>query len=238
MLSAHRGGPEGLFEPNSLEAMKASLDVGVDLIEFDVRTTSDGGFVTFHDADVDIDGAPRPIAELTEDEVIAREPAAARVTDILHLIKGRALGHVDLKDTRLELEIADLCESVLGPTGFVLTTMEDESVARIRAGRPHLVVGLSLGRDSTGLNKLQEFQLRMSEIFPGRRVRKCRANMLALNYKIARLGALRWARRHHIDVLVWTINEPDLIRSIANDERYWAFTTDYPRLARQLRGAS
>jgi glycerophosphoryl diester phosphodiesterase len=231
MLSAHRGGPEGMYEPNSLEAIKAALEVGVDLVEFDVRTTCDGGFVALHDAAI----AGRLVADLTEAEVLALAPGTLRVTEILELIAGRAHGHVDLKDARLELEIVDLCASILGPDGFVVTTLEDVSVARIRSGRPEATVGLSLGKSTASLGLLAAVRLRTSELFPARRVRACGATMLVLHHRLARLGVLSWARRHDIDVLVWTINKPRLLRSVANDDRYWAFTTDYPRLARRLR---
>jgi glycerophosphoryl diester phosphodiesterase len=201
------------------------------MVEFDVRTTRDGVFVSVHDPTIE----GRPIADMTEAEVLAAAPGTTRVTEILELIAGRALGHVDLKDARLELEVADLCTSVLGVDGFVLTTLEDASVARLRAARPDVKVGLSLGRDATSLRFSAAMRLRRSEVFPARRVRDCGARVLVLHHRLARIGVLSWARRHQIDVLVWTINNPRLLRSVANDDRYWAFTTDYPRLAQKLR---
>lgn len=236
-LSAHRGGPEDRFEPNSLDAIKNSLDLGVDLIEFDVRATKDGKFITYHDDSIVVDGVPRLIEDITEADALANAKDAVRVLDVLALIKGRAMGHVDLKDTRLELEIADLCEAALGRDGFILTTLEDISVKRLRDARPNLRVGLSLGRDTEGMSKRATVRIRLSELFPGRRVRACRANMLAVNHKLAKLGVLRWAIAHKLDVLVWTINDRAMIESVIKDERYWAFTTDYPRIAVELRGS-
>jgi len=235
-LSAHRGGPEDEYPPNGLAAIRAALDVGVDMIEFDVRTTSDGKFVTHHDAQVSQGGGEgRQIAQLTESEVFAAAPDAAPLSDVLALIKGKALGHVDLKDTCLEVEIADICERALGPDGFVLTTLEDISVRRLRIGRPHLRVALSLGRSTAGLSRLATARLRLSEIFPQRRLRRCDPNMLALNHKIAKLGVLALARRRGLPVLLWTINDPEMIASVAFDSRYWGFTTDFPRLVNRLR---
>jgi len=235
-LSAHQGGPEDEYPPNSLQAIQAVLDVGVDMIEFDVRTTSDGKLITHHDAQVTHGGGEsRHIAQLTEAEVFAAAPDAAPLSAVLALIKGKALGHVDLKDTCLEIEIADACERVLGPDGFVLTTLEDISVRRLRMWRPHLTVALSLGRSSAGLGRLATVRLRLSEIFPQRRLRRCDPNMLALNHSIAKFGVLALARRRGLPVLLWTINGPDVIASVAADSRYWGFTTDFPRLAIGLR---
>ncbi len=45
---AHRGFTR-VHPDNTLEALEAAIDIGVDGVEFDVRETSDGEFVLFHD---------------------------------------------------------------------------------------------------------------------------------------------------------------------------------------------
>jgi glycerophosphoryl diester phosphodiesterase len=238
LLSAHRGGPEEMFLPNSVAAIRAATEIGVDLVEFDVRVTRDGGYVTSHDATVTIDGTDRPVEELTEAEVLAGARGAARLEDVLRTLKGHAVAHVDLKDSRDEVEIADVCESLVGPEGFLLTTLEDVSVFRVRRARPHLRVALSLGRDTSGLGRWRSLAVRVSEVYPARRVRHSGANMLAINYRVGRLGAVWWARRHGIPVLLWTINTPELMRKAWRSASIWAFTTDYPRQALRLREAA
>src|SRR5262249_1584927 len=52
LASAHRG--EHLKHPeNSLPAIQAAIDAGVDYVELDVRTSSDGYLVLMHDPTVD-----------------------------------------------------------------------------------------------------------------------------------------------------------------------------------------
>jgi glycerophosphoryl diester phosphodiesterase len=48
-VSHHRGASRYCPE-NTLEALRAALALGADFVEFDVRTTRDGGFVLLHDA--------------------------------------------------------------------------------------------------------------------------------------------------------------------------------------------
>ncbi len=51
-ISHHRGASR--FAPeNTLEALSKSVALGADFIEFDVRTTRDGGFVLLHDGTLD-----------------------------------------------------------------------------------------------------------------------------------------------------------------------------------------
>src|SRR5215510_8363326 len=52
LTSAHRG--EHLEHPeNSLPAIQAAIDAGVDYVELDIRTSSDGYLVLMHDPNVD-----------------------------------------------------------------------------------------------------------------------------------------------------------------------------------------
>lgn len=52
LVFAHRGGG-GLFPENTLEAFKYSADMGVDVLELDVHSTSDGKLVVLHDRTID-----------------------------------------------------------------------------------------------------------------------------------------------------------------------------------------
>jgi glycerophosphoryl diester phosphodiesterase len=233
LLSAHRGGPEDLLPPNSIEAIEAACALGVDFIEFDVRVTRDEKFVVFHDQRMLLDGQRRAVSSLSAAEFFRSQPNGLALSDVLDVIKGRARAHVDLKQPRREVEIADQCVAALGPDGLVLTTKEDLSVRLLRTARPELRVALSLG-STIGLRRHQAAVIKLTEVFPQARVRRTGANALAVNYQIARLGVLAWAHRHGIPVLLWTLNTAELIRRAQRDERVWAYTTDYPRLALRL----
>lgn len=52
LVIAHRGGA-GIAPENTLHAFERSVALGVDVLEFDVRSTSDGELVVIHDANVD-----------------------------------------------------------------------------------------------------------------------------------------------------------------------------------------
>src|SRR5262249_51752688 len=65
LTSAHRG--EHLHHPeNSLPAIQGAIDAGMDFVELDVRTTSDGHLVLMHDRTVDrMTNGHGPISEMT-----------------------------------------------------------------------------------------------------------------------------------------------------------------------------
>jgi glycerophosphoryl diester phosphodiesterase len=69
LVFAHRGGG-GLFPENTLEAFKYSAQMGVDVLELDVHSTSDGTLVVMHDSQVDrtTNGSGR-VSEMTLAEI-------------------------------------------------------------------------------------------------------------------------------------------------------------------------
>jgi glycerophosphoryl diester phosphodiesterase len=79
LVIAHRGGA-GLWPENTLYAFGRAASLGVDVIEFDVRSTADGALVVFHDATVERTTEGRgPVGAMTLDEV-KRLDAAYRWT--------------------------------------------------------------------------------------------------------------------------------------------------------------
>ncbi len=69
MVIAHRGGAE-LFPENTLFAFQQVSDLGVDVIELDVRSTSDGTLVVIHDASVErTTGGSGQVSEMTLEQL-------------------------------------------------------------------------------------------------------------------------------------------------------------------------
>lgn len=68
-IVGHRGAA-GLAPENTLLAIKAAIAAGVDAVEFDVRTTSDGELVVCHDASLERTyGINKKVKELTKDNI-------------------------------------------------------------------------------------------------------------------------------------------------------------------------
>jgi glycerophosphoryl diester phosphodiesterase len=237
LVSAHRGGAEG--DPtleNSLAAIERSISLGVEFVEFDVQRCWDGALVVSHGEVVDSAGV------LTFGEVLAA-------------LKGRAKAHIDLKFTSpaalyaepgstYEVAAVRAALAVLPANDLVVTTLEDQSVRAIRdwadaelAGEElaDLLVGLSLGRDVRGRSRLEQLRVRSSEAFPTRRMRESRANLVVVERTLARLTVLRWAQRHQLPVLVWTVDDASDLRRLLRDRRVWLVATNFPSRALALR---
>ena len=124
------------------------------------------------------------------------------------LIAGKATGHLDLKDTGGEEMVVEMALDILGPGNFVVTTLEDESVAAaIKARFPEVPAALSLGRDLREVPRSRRAAIRLSELFPMRRLRACRADWAAVNHRLARAGVLAQCHRAGIKTMIWTVDE-------------------------------
>jgi len=117
----HRGAVQ--FAPeNTLVGFDVALEIGVEIVEIDVRPTVDEVLVVMHDSTVDrtTDGSG-DVDEMTLEEIrglvvvsdfdgIDDQPVPTFVETLLHL-KGRALINVDAKTSRFDLIAADLAEA-------------------------------------------------------------------------------------------------------------------------------
>jgi len=111
---AHRGAHQGIPE-NSLPAYKKAIDLGVDYVEIDVRTTKDDKFISMHNSRIDAyvqedTGAVKnfTLAELKVLDIGKRAGAEWEGTriptfeEILDLCKGKCGIYLDLKDAPVE----------------------------------------------------------------------------------------------------------------------------------------
>jgi glycerophosphoryl diester phosphodiesterase len=230
-VSAHKGGAEDA-PSGTLRAYESAVGIGAEYVEFDIRRTRDGHFVVFHDPLIE----GRQVNELTFDELCAAAGhRVPRVREVMELIAGKALGHLDLKEIGHEAEIIRLALRHLGPGNFVATTLADVSILRIKERFPEVTTALSLGRDLRELSRLMRLPVRARELYPIGRMRACGADWLAVHRRLARANVLRLCGRLSVPAMVWTVNGDPQIRRFLADRRVTVLVTDRPRYALSLR---
>ena len=115
---AHRGAHNDAPE-NSLAAYQIAIDMGVDFIEVDIRTTKDGVIVSCHNGDIDayVDGLTGSInrftfAELQKIDIGIKKGAKWKDTriptfeEILKIAKGKCGIYLDLKEAPVKELVA------------------------------------------------------------------------------------------------------------------------------------
>ncbi|MGH3291713.1 MAG: glycerophosphodiester phosphodiesterase [Trebonia sp.] len=218
MVAAHRGVAAGAAE-NTIAAFTNAIDVGADMIEFDVRRTRDGQLIAFHDAVV----GGVPVSGLTRDEIAAsagvRPPLLA---EVLRVCAGRIRLDVELKEDGYVSDVMAVLRAGFDPGEMVVTSFLPAVVAQAKGAFPEVKTGLLVGDGGPVTN----LPARLRELFPVDLARRVRADYLAPHYQLATLGVLRRAAAAGLPCLLWTVNSPALIRRYAADPRVAVIITD------------
>jgi len=232
LIDAHRGecGIPGL--PVG-ERYRRAIALGVDYVEIDVRLTHDDVMVNYHD---DVTPAGRVIANLSRQDMTDElGPQAQTLEEVLDIVTGSTVGlHVDVKEVGAEVRLVEALLKRLPPERFVMTG-GDASIRRIKEHFPQVRSGLTLGWDATGANPLLTARVRLSELFPGRRVKACHADFIAANWQLARLTVLTYCAWRHLPAWVWTVDEEKQIARYVRDPRVGVLITNRPDIALRLR---
>jgi glycerophosphoryl diester phosphodiesterase len=218
LVAAHRGVASGAAE-NTIAAFTNAIDVGADMIEFDVRRTRDGELIAFHDALVG--GAP--VSGFTRDEIEAaagvRPPLLA---EVLRTCAGRIRLDVELKEDGYVADVMAVLRAGFDPAQMVVTSFLPAVVAQAKDAFPEVKTGLLVGDGGP----LTDLPARLRELFPVGLARRVRADYLAPNYRLAAFGVVRRAAAAGLPCLLWTVNSPDLIGKYAADPRVAVIITD------------
>ncbi|MGH3712692.1 MAG: glycerophosphodiester phosphodiesterase [Micromonosporaceae bacterium] len=227
-VCAHRGGGESA-PLATREAYASSVDSGADYVELDIRRTRDDQLVAFHNDALPETSGRQLLSGLTYPRLCGLAGyQVPTVSDVLGLLAGRVRAHLDLKETGYEDRVLTIAEQALGRGNYLVTSLEEASVAQIKKTFPGVRVGLALGRHLVGAPARRQLETRIAELFPVRRVRRCGADFVAMHHWLARLGTLRRCAAAGVPAMVWTINNDAMIDRYLGDRRVSVVITDRP----------
>lgn len=215
---AHRGASAACPPGNTVEAFHEAVVEGAEWVELDVHLTADGEIVVHHDP-VLADG--RSLGELTRSQLPTSIPTLA---DALHACSPLAV-NVEIKPDGPDSLRPQLIENVVAlllsfgdAREFLVTSFDHDIVDQVRGLAPTLPTGL-LNADGASLEAHLE--------------RASRDGHRAINpwYGIVDQSFVDRAHALGIAVNVWTVDDPDHIRSLAN-MGVDAIITNVPRRCR------
>jgi glycerophosphoryl diester phosphodiesterase len=97
LIIAHRGF-SGRYLENTLTAVRAALELGVDLVEIDVHETRDGELIVFHDYRLKrICGVRGKVRDTTLSAIKQLNPQIPTLAEVLRLCRGKAQVLIEIK---------------------------------------------------------------------------------------------------------------------------------------------
>ena len=231
-ISAHRGGSD-YARGGTYEAYRGALAAGAEYVEFDVRRTSDGALVVFHRARA---GWGRAVAAMSYARLCGLAGyQVPRMAEVMRLLAGRAVGHLDVKEPGRAAVIVARALEVLGPDGVIVTTGSGVVAASLKQRFPAVAVGLTVGGD---LAETAGFMVRRART-PGlsrlHRVLSAAADWAVVHHRQARTGVLEECRARGIKTMVWTVNTDRALAHWLASPDVDVVVTDRPARAIALR---
>jgi glycerophosphoryl diester phosphodiesterase len=248
-IVAHRGAWRGAPE-NSLAAIERAITVGADIVEIDVRKSTDGELFIMHDdtllrmAGIDRDAETFTMAELQAIALRQDDGGAHRaITDqriptlkqVLEITRGRIFADLDLKDRGLFSEVA-ACAREMGAASYVdlkTRVMTREELDWVRAqnidGVPFMAMSMftAQGFDETMalLSEIKPFMCEMRfdhiDTIASKRQRFQDANMALWINTLDQIGSGEWRDDK-------ALVDPDSIWGRLMDAGISVFQTDRP----------
>jgi glycerophosphoryl diester phosphodiesterase len=229
---AHRGHSTAAPE-NTLAALQAAVAAGAEACEFDVLGCSDGTVVLMHDATVDrtTDGTGR-VSDLTLDQLKQLDAGSWKharfagetiptLEEALRLLKPTGCRPV------IELKTEGICRQVVETVRrqnmverAVIIAFSQNAVRQVREWEPRLACGWLCG-DVPVQGEAEKAD------WLAARAWDCHTKLLDLNYQLISPELVSELNRRGLTVWAWTVNEPPIMRALAE----WgvrAITTDRP----------
>jgi glycerophosphoryl diester phosphodiesterase len=244
----HRGA-SALAPENTLQALELAVELGCDMLEFDVLDLADGTLVLAHSNDLRevSHGAARGRVRSRDLEGLRRiAPDLPTLDEALAFCADRLPGiglQLDLK--RLGTEAATV--EAVRRHGVLdrswISTFEARSLRRLAELEPELPRSYTLPRDRFGISKrgplapvVRAALGSIGASLPRRLpvlLARARAGAATLHYSIASKAAIDSAHEVDAAVYVWTVDDPRLAERLVRDGADGIITND-PRIFTML----
>ena len=216
----HRGAA-ALAPENTLAALRAAVELGVDAVEFDVLADVDDRLVLAHSH------LELPHERATLDEALD------------YLASPRVAAHLDLKQRGLEARIADALRAHGLVDRSIVSSLDHAALRDLRRHEPRLLVGLSYPEDRYGVSRyrasgpliavgLAALRRTLPRVI-ARWLQRAGASAAVLHHALVTPAVVARCHEAGAAVWAWTVNDP---ATAARLEGYGldAIITDDPRI--------
>lgn len=224
-IIGHRGAKGlGLEYENTLKGIKYALNLGVDLVEVDVRLTRDHIPIVFHDEDFSrVAQVPLKPREMFFEKIKAKikiggiEPVPS-LEEVIENVNGKCGLLIEVKEPEAVSNILKILEKHKYPEWIAIISFYEEVLNEIASINPKITTGLIYAKP------------------PGKIVeaKKLKAKIILPHFRLATAKAVAFAHKLKLKVVTWTVNNIETIKKMLNNN-VDAIATDYPNIAINFR---
>ena len=126
-IISHRGQVDLSSSENSLVGIQEAIDLGVNMIEFDVRNTANDVLVCYHDESI----KGKLISHIEYEEMKALDKNVCRLEEVIELCKNKVGVNVEIKEEGYEEKVVDLLISNFSYVDILITSFKSQSGAMV-----------------------------------------------------------------------------------------------------------
>jgi glycerophosphoryl diester phosphodiesterase len=207
LVAAHRGAVSGGAHENTLAAFQRAIEIGCDMIEFDVRRTHDGCLIVHHDDSIaGLAIAARKFGDLRD---AARRSGfeLARLEEVLELTRGRIDLDVELKEAGYEQEVLAVLHEQADAATLRITSFQCSAIRAVKSLAPDIQAGLLV--EDVSPSEMASLYARST------------ADFLAPRYDL-----LDAAAKIADGLFVWTVDSDDGLRATLRHPKVAAIITN------------
>lgn len=196
LVIAHRGA-SGAEVENTLAAFERAIIMGIDYIELDVRMTSDGKVVVYHDSWIPgLGPIERLPLEQIERVILRNGQHISTLEEVIEFSKGRVRWLIELKTSGAWLAVLDLVERHGIRDQVIIASFHHPTALQVKQVSPRVKTGIiSYGR----------------LVDPRHALASARADVLIQDFEMLDGELVAQVKAQQREVFVWTVNDEDSI---------------------------
>lgn len=218
-IISHRGKIDLSSSENDLIGIQEAINLGVDMVEFDVRKTSDEVLVCHHDAKVN--GVS--VSNITYNSLKNSNERLCKLDEVLSLCKGKIGVNLEIKEEGFETKAVDLLVADFSYDDIFVTSFIPSVIRSVKAQDSKIVSGLLLGDAMS----YQVFYRIVKEAISMNDFYYSKADFISPYYKIYEMGLMYNFQKNGVPIQLWTVNELNLLKDLINSDIH-SVVTDVP----------
>jgi glycerophosphoryl diester phosphodiesterase len=191
----HRGA-KGYGLENTLYSFAKAMQLGCDMIEFDLRFTKDKEIVVFHDRTLKrMCGVKKKLKDLTLAEVKKLKVSGVEniptYAEVLDFVGRKVLLDIEIKEKGMEEMVVEELKKRKLVNNVIISSFNSKILARIKYLEPRIETFYLFHRKPLRLRSIME---------------RCNIDGIDVTYLNFSKRLLDWSRKYGFKVLVWTVN--------------------------------
>ncbi len=212
----HRGA-KGECAENTLECIEYALNLGVDIVEVDVRKTKEGELILLHDetfkrvADIELSPRELTLPEIKERVRVFGKYKVPTLREVLELVRDRAGLFVEIKEPDTTEKVVKTVLEYGFPKLTAFISFHKEALERVKETDGKLVTGLIYSRPQSAIVE----------------AKKIGAEIVLPKWMLATPKAVAFAHRLKLKVVAWVVNDEKRLERVLS-AGVDAVATDHP----------